>query len=151
MRLISWQRMLESSTFSCGKLMSLSCSMVVQMFCMNWGRSVTGMLSLMSCLLLVLSMRNCLRLLMLLSQFSFSRYCNLEGRKNTCSSNTSAKFTCDLSAGLGILLQASFTLAMSFSFSACGFSFFYTKSRTTNTICLGFSDPNSFRFSSRMT
>lgn len=85
------------------------------------------------------------------SQFSFYLYCSLEGKKKTLSSKTSANRTCALSAGLGILLQASSTLAMSFSLRAYGFSFFSTKSRTTKIICFGLSDPKSLRLSSRMT
>lgn len=99
----------------------------------------------------VLSTKNFLRSAMPRSQFSFSRSCSLEGRKKTFSSNTSDSLTCDLSAGLGILLQASSTLAINFSLSASGFSFFSTKSLTTKRICLGLSEPKSLRLSSRMT
>jgi hypothetical protein len=131
--------------------MSLSCSMVVQMFCMYCGKSVTGMLSLIRSTFLVLSAKNFFKSSIPRSQFCFYLYCSFDGKKNIFNSKTSANLTWALSAGLGILLQASSTLAMSFSLSASGFSFFSTKSRTTKTICFGLSDPKSFRFSSRIT
>ena len=144
-------RIEERRTFYWGRLMSLSDFMVPQMFYMYRGRSFTGMLSLTSSLFLVLSARNLFRVPMLLCQFSFYLSCSFEGRKKTFSSKTSSSLTLALSAGLGISSQAFFTLNISFSLQAYGFSLFSTKSRTTKTICLGFSLPKSFRLSSRMT
>lgn len=105
----------------------------------------------MSYLLLVLSTKNFFSYFIPRSQFYFSLSCILEGKKNTFRSNISWSLTWDLSAGFGILLQASSTFAINFYLSAWGFSFFYTKSRTTNIICFGFSDPNSFRLSYNIT
>jgi hypothetical protein len=118
------------------------------MYC---GKSVIGMLSLIRSWFLVLSAKNFFKSPIPRSQFSFYLYCSFEGKKKTLRSKTSANLTCALSAVLGILPQASSTLAISFSFRASGFSFFSTKSRTTKTICFGFSDPKSLRLSSRIT
>ncbi len=136
--MISPHLMLDNSTFSWGKLMSLSDYIVFHIFSMYWGRSETGMLPLTSYLFFVLLTKNYFNEPILLSQFAFSLYWSLEGRKKTVSWNTSSSCTWVLSAGLGILSQASLTFATNFSFRASGFYFFSTKSRTTNTICLGF-------------
>ena len=143
--------MLESNTFSWGRLISLSDSIVFQMFYINLGKSLTGMLSLMSSWFLVLSTKYCFRLAIPRSQFCFYLSCNLEGKKKTLRLKTSSNLICDLSAVLGIFSHASLTFAFSLSSNAKGFSFLSTKSRTTKIICFGFSEPNNFRLSSRIT
>ena len=130
--------------------MSLSDYIVCHMFYMNFDMSETGMLSFISYSFLVLATRNVLRAFIFQFQLSFYLSCSLEGKKNTVSSKTSLSFTWDLFAGLGILFQASSTLATNFCFKASGFSFFSTKSLTTKTICFGLSEPNSFKLSYKM-
>ena len=121
------------------------------MFSMYRGRSLTGILSLTSYLFFVLSAKNFLRLAIPFYQFSFYLSWSFDGKKKTFSSNTSSSWTLTLSAGLGISSQAFLTLKINFYLQASGFSLFSTKSRTTNTICLGFSLPKSLRFNYRMT
>lgn len=149
--MIYWHLILDNNTFSCGRLISLSASIVDHIFYIYRAKSVTGMLSLINSWFLVLSTRKVLSWAIPRSQFYFYLYWSLEGRKKTFNSKTSSKRTCVLSAGLGIFYQASWTFAMSLSFKATGFYFFSIKSLTTKTICFGLSDPKSLRLSSRIT
>lgn len=145
--MIYWHLILDNNIFSCGRLISLSASIVFHIFYIYWAKSVTGILSFIKPWFLVLSIRKDFSWAIPRSQFYFYLYWSLEGRKKTFNSKTSYKRTCALSEGLGIFSQASLTFTISLSFRAVGFYFFSIKSLTTKTICFGLSDPKSLRLS----
>lgn len=145
--MIYWHLILDNNIFSCGRLISLSASIVFHIFYIYWAKSVTGILSFIKPWFLVLSIRKDFSWAIPRSQFYFYLYWSLEGRKKTFNSKTSYKRTCVLSEGFGIFSQASLTFTISLSFRAVGFYFFSIKSLTTKTICFGLSDPKSLRLS----
>lgn len=122
--------------------------MVSQRFFINWGTSdIATFLFIIFSLLAILT-----RLFRNTSTYykNYSGSSIFDGKKYASSLNKSYNWICYFPGGFFMAFQVYWTFENNFAFNASTFSWFLSKSLTTNMIFLGYSEPNNRKFSSRI-
>ena len=140
--------MFESSTFYLGKLMSLSASIVSHRFFMYWGTSSIATLLLIIFLFSAKSIS--LFRSFATSSTKSSGSSILDGKKNASSLKRSLSSTCSFPGGFLMLFQAYSTFENILSRRATTFYLPGQKSLTTKIMFLGYYEPKSLKFNSKI-